>query len=102
MSFKTKFLELEMISQIKYSVFLLSVIYTFIILALIAAYCYEIINQSYTNIEVICVDDGSTDCSHEILKSFSRKDNRFWKIIHVYHLISIFRNDKKYSILKSN
>ena len=47
MSFKTKFLELEMISQIKYSVFLLSVIYTFIILALIAAYCYEIINQSY-------------------------------------------------------
>ena len=47
MSFKTKFLELEMISQIKYSVLLLSVIYTFIILALIAAYCYEIINQSY-------------------------------------------------------
>lgn len=39
--------------------------------------CLEsILNQSYKNIEVICVDDGSTDDSLKILKEYSLKDNR--------------------------
>ena len=31
----------------------------------------SIINQKYSNIEIICIDDGSTDNSLEILKSYS-------------------------------
>jgi len=33
----------------------------------------SIINQTYSNIEIICIDDGSTDNSLEILKSYSAK-----------------------------
>ena len=33
----------------------------------------SVINQTYPNIEIICVDDGSTDNSSDILKSFSDK-----------------------------
>lgn len=36
----------------------------------------SILNQTLRNIEVICVDDGSTDNSYEILKEFYLKDNR--------------------------
>jgi len=36
--------------------------------------CIEsVINQSYSNIEIICINDGSTDNSLEILKSYSDK-----------------------------
>ena len=42
----------------------------------------SIVNQTYRNIEIILVDDGSTDQSGAICDSFSRKDNR----ISVYHL----------------
>jgi len=33
----------------------------------------SIINQTYSNIEIICIDDGSTDNSLKILKSYSDK-----------------------------
>lgn len=36
----------------------------------------SIINQKYTNIEIICVNDGSTDNSLEILEKYSKQDNR--------------------------
>jgi len=34
-------------------------------------------NQTYSNLEIICIDDGSTDGSFEILKHFSQEDPRF-------------------------
>ena len=40
----------------------------------------SIINQTYTNIEIICNDDASTDKSLSMLKNFSKQDKRI-KII---------------------
>ncbi len=37
-------------------------------------------NQTYSNLEIICIDDGSTDKSLAILQEFAQKDPRF-KII---------------------
>lgn len=34
------------------------------------------INQTYRNLEIICVDDGSTDSSPDILKKYAAKDSR--------------------------
>ena len=46
----------------------------------VSDYLYEcldsIINQTLKEIEVICIDDGSTDNSLEILKKYAKKDNR--------------------------
>lgn len=36
----------------------------------------SILNQSYKNFEVVCIDDGSTDDSAEIIKNFVKKDKR--------------------------
>ncbi len=36
----------------------------------------SLINQTYKNLEIICVDDGSTDHSLELLKLYAKKDNR--------------------------
>ena len=40
----------------------------------------SIVNQTYKDIEIICVNDGSTDNSLEILKEYANNDNRI-KII---------------------
>ena len=36
----------------------------------------SLINQSYDNLEIILINDGSTDSTKEICKKFSEKDNR--------------------------
>lgn len=41
----------------------------------------SIINQTYKNLEIILVDDGSTDNSSKICDDFSKKDTRI-KVIH--------------------
>ena len=41
----------------------------------------SIIKQKYENWRAICIDDGSTDSSYDILKKYAEKDERF----NVYH-----------------
>ena len=36
----------------------------------------SVLNQSLADFELICIDDGSTDASLEILKDYEKKDNR--------------------------
>ncbi len=36
----------------------------------------SLVNQTYSNIEIICVNDGSTDNSLEVLQKYAQKDNR--------------------------
>ena len=44
--------------------------------------CIEsIICQTYQNLEIICIDDGSTDASGEILDNYAQQDKRI-KVIH--------------------
>lgn len=41
----------------------------------------SVINQTYTNLEIICVDDGSTDASGKIADDYAQRDSRI-KVIH--------------------
>ena len=41
----------------------------------------SILEQTYTNLEIILVDDGSTDESSKIVDEYANKDNRI-KAIH--------------------
>lgn len=41
----------------------------------------SVLNQTFRDIEILCVDDGSTDQSLEILLDYSSRDNRI-KILH--------------------
>ena len=41
----------------------------------------SICNQPYKNLEIIIVDDGSTDKTYEVIKSFSKSDSRI-NVIH--------------------
>lgn len=41
-------------------------------------------NQTYSNLEIICIDDGSTDNSKKILEQYSKKDKRI-KVFYKQH-----------------
>lgn len=52
----------------------------------------SVINQTYKNIEIICINDGSTDNSLEILQEYKEKDNRIQTIDIENHGVSYARN----------
>ena len=41
----------------------------------------SILNQTFDDFELICIDDGSTDTSLSILKEYANKDKRITIII---------------------
>ena len=53
----------------------------------------SIANQTYQNIEVICINDGSTDFSPEILRSFCENDGRFFLVETANKGLSQARNE---------
>lgn len=36
----------------------------------------SLLKQTFQNYEIICIDDGSEDCSYEILKKYEKSDSR--------------------------
>lgn len=51
-------------------------------------------SQTLKDIEIICVDDASTDNSREVIKNFAKDDKRFKIITHKTNLgLSVARND---------
>ena len=56
--------------------------------------CLEsIINQSYKNLEIICVNDGSTDKSLMVIKEYEKKDKRIKVISHNNKGVSATKNE---------
>ncbi|ULO03512.1 glycosyltransferase [Campylobacter sp. RM12651] len=53
----------------------------------------SVINQSLKEIEIICVDDGSTDNSLEILKEYAAKDNRIFVVSRINCGVGYSRNE---------
>ncbi len=52
----------------------------------------SVINQNYTNLEIILVNDGSTDKSFEICKKYAEKDNRIVIVNQQHKGVSEARN----------
>lgn len=52
----------------------------------------SVINQSFSDIEIICVDDGSTDNSLNIIKEYAQQDNRLKIITQKNQGVSFARN----------
>lgn len=58
------------------------------------SYCLDsVINQTYKNLEIICVNDGSKDNTLQILKQYAEKDSRIKIISRENKGLSITRND---------
>lgn len=52
----------------------------------------DICNQTYRDLEIICINDGSTDGSGEIIKTFTKKDLRFRYVEQENQGVSAARN----------
>lgn len=53
----------------------------------------SLVNQTYSDIEIICVNDGSTDGSLEILKQYAEKDSRITVVSRENRGVSESRNE---------
>ncbi len=53
----------------------------------------SIINQTIKNIEIICIDDGSTDESAKLLREYATRDNRIKIISQTNQGLSVARNN---------
>ena len=63
--------------KLTYEVLMISVIVPVFNVEKYLSNCLEsILNQSVRDLEIICVDDGSTDGSLNILHDFAKKDSR--------------------------
>ena len=51
----------------------------------------SIVNQTYPNLEILCINDGSTDNSGEILNAYAQKDDRI-RVIHNEENIKLIRS----------
>ncbi|MCM1010794.1 MAG: glycosyltransferase [Fusobacterium sp.] len=55
--------------------------------------CLEsVVNQTFKDLEIICIDDGSSDKSLEILRSYAEKDSRFVIVVQKNSGPSVARN----------
>lgn len=54
------------------------IIPTFNVEAYIGQCIESLLNQTFTDFEIICVDDGSTDRTAEIIKEYAQKDSRLF------------------------
>lgn len=52
----------------------------------------SVVSQTLTDIEIVCINDGSTDGSLDILKEYSQKDNRIVVIDKENEGVSVARN----------
>lgn len=52
----------------------------------------SLVNQTYTNIEIICVNDGSTDSSFQVLEEYAQLDSRIRVINQENQGVSVARN----------
>ncbi len=53
---------------------------------------FSVVNNTYKNLDIICINDGSTDESLDILKSFQQKDNRIRVVSQENQGLSAARN----------